>query len=96
MQRKADRSGAARLIDAEQIAEALSLDMRTWFVPGAENYFGRINRAAIPASLDEANVAHAPVLAKLKKTELAVRTEALIADSGWLPQPLRSVAKDAA
>lgn len=95
VQRKEDRPDAARLAHAGQIAQAVDLDMRTWFAPGAENYFGRINRAAILAALDEANGAHAPSLAKLKKTELAVRAEALVTNSGWLPEPLRPVLKAA-
>lgn len=89
VQRKADRPDAARLSHAGQLADALSLDMRSWFVPGAENYFGRIKRADILAAIDEAKGPHAPALDKLKKTELALRAEDLIANSGWLPELLR-------
>jgi len=32
---------------------------------------------------------HAPALEKLKKTDLATRAEALMANTGWLPVPLR-------
>lgn len=96
VQRKGDRPDAVRLTHAGQIAGAIGLDMRTWFVPEAENCFGRINRAGILASIDEAKGSHAPALGKLKKNELAQRAEAPVADSGWLPEPLRPVPKNAA
>jgi ParB family chromosome partitioning protein len=89
VQRKGDRPDAVRLTHVSQIAGAIGLDMRTWFVPGAENCFGRINRAGILAAIDEAKGTHAPALGKLKKNELAQRAETLVADSGWLPEPLR-------
>jgi ParB family chromosome partitioning protein len=44
VQAKGDHAASSRLAHAEQLANALALDMRSWFVPGAENYFGRINR----------------------------------------------------
>lgn len=57
--------------------------MRTWLVPGAENYFGRVNRAAILTAIDEAKGAHAPVLENLDKGELAVRAQDLLANTSW-------------
>jgi ParB family chromosome partitioning protein len=90
VQDRNDHPQSMRLRHAAQLAEALGLDMRTWFVPGAENYFGQIGRADILAAIDEANGSHAPALEKLKKAELAVRAEGLVANTGWLPQPLRS------
>lgn len=87
---------SARCAHGMQLAEALGLDMRVWFTPGAENYFGQINRAGILAAIDEAKRTHAPALDKLKKGELAARAEDLVANTGWLPEPLRPVTKDAA
>jgi ParB family transcriptional regulator, chromosome partitioning protein len=66
-----------------------------WFVPGVENYFGRINRTGILAAIDEAKGAHAPALERLKKAELAARAQDLVANTGWLPEPLRPVLKAA-
>lgn len=86
------RSGLAH---AAELADALSLDMRTWFVPGAENYFSRVNRAAILTAIDEANGTHAPALEKLKKAELAVRAQDLVANTNWLPEPMRAGIKAA-
>jgi ParB family transcriptional regulator, chromosome partitioning protein len=69
--------------------------MRTWFAPGAENYFGRINRTGILAAIDEAKGSHAPALEKLKKAELAARAQDLVASTDWLPKPLRTESKAA-
>ncbi|MBZ0149522.1 MAG: hypothetical protein K8F62_18565, partial [Pseudorhodoplanes sp.] len=90
VQGKGERSDTDRLAHGAKLAQALSLDMRAWFVPGAENYFGRLNRTGVLAAIDEAQGAHAPALDKLKKTELAVRAEGLIANTGWLPALFRT------
>lgn len=79
---------------ADLLAAAVTLDMTVWFTPTAESYFSRINRSQILAALDEANGSHAPSLEKLKKDELAVRAEGLVAGTGWLPEPLRVAAND--
>lgn len=89
VQRKADRPDASRLIHGNHLAQALKLDMTAWYVPTAEGYFGRVRRAQILAAIDEAKGAHAPALEKLKKSDLATRAEALIANTGWLPAPIR-------
>jgi ParB family chromosome partitioning protein len=96
VQGKSEHPDSGRLAHGAQLAAALSLDMRAWFVPGAENYFGRLNRPGILAAIDEANGTHAPSLEKLKKSELAVRAEALIANTDWLPPVLRGSDKTAA
>lgn len=89
VQSKAESADADRLMHGAKLAQALSLDMRAWFVPGAENYFGRLNRTGILAAIDEAQGAHAPALEKLKKSELAARAEGLVANTGWLPALMR-------
>jgi ParB family chromosome partitioning protein len=89
VQHKEDRPDAFRLVHASQLASALGLDMTSWFVPGAENYFSRIGRAQILQAIDEAKGEHAPALDKLKKSELAARAQDLVAGTGWLPEPLR-------
>lgn len=93
VQAKADRPGNARLSHGDALARAMSFDMTAWFQPTAEAYFGRIAKGHILAAIDEAKGAHAPGLDKLKKAELAVRVEALIAQTGWLPVPLRVAAE---
>lgn len=94
VQRKVDRPDAARLAHADLLALALQVDMDVWFKPTAESYFGRVNRAQILAAIDEANGVHAPSLEKLKKSELAVRAEQLVAGKAWLPEPLRIAVND--
>jgi ParB family chromosome partitioning protein len=80
-----------RLVHADKLASALSLDMTEWYTPTAEGFFSRINCNAILAAIDEAKGEHAPALAKLKKTELALRAERAVAGTGWLPRPLRLI-----
>jgi ParB family transcriptional regulator, chromosome partitioning protein len=94
VRQKHDRQDAPRLVHAARLAEAVKLDMTAWFTPTAETYFRRVSRAQILAAIDEAKGQHAPALDKLKKTELASRAEALIADTGWLPEPMRILPHD--
>jgi ParB family chromosome partitioning protein len=94
VQRKGDLTNSSRLVHARALGESLQLDMGNWFNPTAGNYFGRVNRAQILSAIDEANGSHAPALEKLKKSELAVRAEALISGTSWLPEPLRVAVND--
>jgi ParB family chromosome partitioning protein len=94
VQRKGDLPGAPRLVHARVLGRALQLDMGNWFAPSTGNYFCRLNRAQILAAIDEANGSHAPALEKLKKSELAVRAEQLLAGTSWLPEPLRIAVND--
>lgn len=89
VQAKADRLDSARLQHGNVLAQALNVDMAKWFTPGEANYFSRINRASILASIDEAKGGHGPALDKMKKADLASRAEDMVADTGWLPEPLR-------
>ncbi|MCC6206448.1 MAG: ParB/RepB/Spo0J family partition protein [Hyphomicrobiales bacterium] len=75
---------------ADMLARAGSLNVADYFTPTAENFFSRINGASIQAAISEAKgVAPAPGWAKLKKAELAKLAERQIAETGWLPEPLR-------
>ncbi len=87
---KTDRPDIDRLQHGEQLAAALKLDMRDWFTPTAENYFGRIGKQQILDAIGEAKgQPYAPALEKLKKGELAAQAERLVAGTGWLPALLR-------
>lgn len=94
VQRKADDPRSPRLDHARSLAKAVQLDITSWFTPSAETYFSRIDRAQILAAIDEATGSHAPALEKLKKADLASRAEALVAVTGWLPEPLRIAVND--
>jgi ParB family chromosome partitioning protein len=95
VQRKGDRPDAYRLTHANDLAKALKLDIGAWFTPTAEGYFNRVSRSQILAAINEAKGDHAPALDKLKKSELAVRAESLVAGTGWLPEPLRTARPEA-
>ena len=79
---------------AFQLAEALGLDMeQAGWVTRADNYLARITKAQIMAAVCEAKgEATAELLADLKKKEMAVEAERLVAETGWLPEPLRTPA----
>lgn len=94
VQRKGHRLNDQRFVHADMLAKALRVDISAWFVPTAANYFGRVNRAQILEAIYEANGSHAPALEKLKKSELAVRAEQLLAGKSWLPEPMRIAVND--
>jgi ParB family chromosome partitioning protein len=96
VQGKGTQPGSERLTHAHALAGALGLDMTRYFTASAEGYFGRVSRSVILSAIDEAHGAHAPALEKLKKSELAVRAADLVANTGWLPEPLRPTHKAAA
>ena len=87
---KSDRQDSGRFRHATMLTSALSLDMKAWFTPTAENYFSRISKPQILAALREAKgMPPAPAWEKLKKAELAAVAERETSGTGWLPSPLR-------
>ena len=80
------------LAHADRLGEALGLDMVTvGWSPTVENYLGRVTKAQILSAVREAKGEQAAQLIDhLKKGEMAERAEALLAGSGWLPEPLRT------
>jgi ParB family chromosome partitioning protein len=86
---------ARRIAFADNLALALNLDMNKWFKPTAENYFSKVSKAQILEALQEANVSIAPGWADMKKADLAALAERQIANTGWLPKPLRIAPKSA-
>ncbi len=80
------------LAHADRLAEALDLDMvAAGWAPTVANYFGRVTKARILGAVREASGKRAAQLIDhLKKGEMAEKAEALLADSGWLPEPLRT------
>jgi ParB family chromosome partitioning protein len=84
-----------RIEFTEALVSAVQLDMEKWFRPTAENYFGKISKAQILDALREANGSTAPAWADMKKADLAALAERQIANTGWLPEPLRAASKSA-
>lgn len=76
---------------AEQVAASAGLDMRRWWRPTAEAFFGRVTKDAIEAAVREgAGDNAARQIAGAKKAAMAEAAEGLLAGAGWLPEPLRA------
>ena len=77
---------------ADRVAEAVSLDMAAvGWRPTAEAYLRRVTKGRILAAVREARGARAAErLAGLKKAAMATAAEELLADTGWVPEPLRT------
>ena len=63
--------------------------------PTVENYLGRVTKTQILAAVREgAGERAAQLIDHLKKGDMAKEAERLLADTGWLPEPLRLVDLD--
>ena len=80
------------LAHADRLAAAVDLDMvAAGWTPTVATYLGRVSKARILDAVREAKgEAAARRIAPLKKGEMAVQAETLLAGSGWLPEPLRT------
>ena len=80
------------LAHADRLATAIELDMvAAGWTPTVDTYFGRVTKARIVGAVREAQGDQsADRIAHLKKPEMAAEAEALLAGSGWLPEPLRT------
>jgi ParB family chromosome partitioning protein len=84
VQTKHGGQDANSLRHADDLAEALQLDMRQWFTPTASNFFAKISKQAMLDSIAEAKgTPCAPSWEKLKKAELAALAERHTAGTGW-------------
>ena len=82
--------GPGRIEHADAVANALQMDMRKWFTPSADNFFGKVSKPLILETMTESGKApnsNAP--AKMKKGALADLAEKAMAGTGWLPEPIR-------
>jgi ParB family transcriptional regulator, chromosome partitioning protein len=82
-----------RLAHADTLARAVNLNMAAaGWSPTVDNYLGRVPKARILEAVREAKgEASAQLIDHLKKPEMAKESERLLADTGWLPEPLRTV-----
>ena len=80
------------LAHADRLAQVVDLDMvAAGWTPTVENYLGRVTKARIVGAAREARGDRAAqAITPLKKGEMADQAQALLADSGWLPEPLRT------
>jgi ParB family transcriptional regulator, chromosome partitioning protein len=80
-----------RFVAADQLAQAVKLDMADWWTPTGESYLGRVKKDQILAAIGEGtNETNFEDLRKLKKGELVVAAERRLAGSRWLPEILKS------
>ncbi|MBB3999752.1 ParB/RepB/Spo0J family partition protein [Aureimonas pseudogalii] len=80
-----------RLAEADRLARATGLDMvEAGWRPTVRNYLGTVTKARIVEAVREgAGERAAQLIDHLKKGDMAKEAERLLADSGWLPEPLR-------
>lgn len=80
-----------RIAGADRLARAIGLDMvEAGWKPTVDNYLGRVTKARILEAVREGKGEQAArLIDHLKKGEMAQQAEQLLADTGWLPEPLR-------
>jgi ParB family chromosome partitioning protein len=85
-----------RLSQADRLARATGLDMvAAGWRPTVGNYLGRVTKPRILEAVREgAGERAAQLIDHLKKGDMAKEAERLLADTGWLPEPLRLVDLD--
>ena len=85
-----------RLSQADRLARATGLDMvATGWRPTVGNYLGRVTKPRILEAVREgAGERAAQLIGHLKKGDMAKEAERLLADTGWLPEPLRLIESD--
>ena len=81
-----------RLAQADRLARAVDLDMaEVGWRPTVENYLGKVTKGRILEAVREAKGEQAAqLLDHLKKPDMAREAERLLADTGWVPEPLRT------
>ncbi|WP_137387903.1 ParB/RepB/Spo0J family partition protein [Rhodoligotrophos defluvii] len=86
-----------RLSQANRLARATGLDMvAVGWRPTVSNYLGRVTKPRIIEAVREgAGERAAQLIDHLKKGDMANEAERLLAETGWLPEPLRMVDPDA-
>ncbi len=88
-----------RLSAADRLARATGLNMveEAGWRPTVENYLGRVTKPRILEAVREgAGERAASLIEHLKKGDMAKEAERLLADTGWLPEPLRLAEPDQA
>ena len=85
-----------RLAQADRLARATGMDMvAAGWKPTVGNYLGRVTKPRILEAVREgAGERAAQLIDHMKKGDMAKEAERLLADSGWLPEPLRLASID--
>ncbi|WP_157803360.1 MULTISPECIES: ParB/RepB/Spo0J family partition protein [Hyphomicrobiales] len=79
------------LAHANEIGRALNVDMRNWFEPTGDAYLSHLNKKSIEAVVAEVKGEEAAtaIRAAGKKAEAVAIAERMVANTGWLPEPVR-------
>ena len=85
-----------RLAQADRLARTTGLDMaQVGWRPTVGNYLGRVTKTRILEAVREgAGERAAQLIDHMKKGDMAKEAERLLADTGWLPEPLRLAGPD--
>ncbi|NVN09805.1 ParB/RepB/Spo0J family partition protein [Nguyenibacter vanlangensis] len=77
---------------ADRLAQAVDLDMAAaGWKPTVDNFLGRVTKARILQAVSQAKGQRAADrIEHLKKGDMAAEAETLLADTAWLPDPLRT------
>ena len=76
---------------ADRLAQAVDLDMAGGWKPTVDNFLGRVTKARILQAVSQAKGQRAADrIEHLKKGDMAAEAETLLADTAWLPEPLRT------
>lgn len=77
---------------ADRVAQAVDLDMAAaGWKPTVDNFLGRVTKARILQAVAQAKGQRAADrIEHLKKGDMAAEAESLLADTAWLPEPLRT------
>jgi ParB family chromosome partitioning protein len=91
IKRPHERESHRRLVHANALGRAVSLDMAAaGWRPTDGNYLGRVPKARILEAVREGrDEGSAQLIDHLKKGEMAKEAERLLDGTGWLPEPLR-------
>ena len=86
-----------RIAQANQIAQAVTLDMRSWWSPEQE-FLSRLSKSTIASILREAGCSEdaAKGIERSPKAEAVARAERELDGKGWLPSPLLTPVVDQA
>ena len=84
------------MAQADRLARETGLDMvAAGWRPTVGNYLGRVTKPRILEAVREgAGERAAQLIDHLKKGDMAKEAERLLADTGWLPEPLRLASLD--
>lgn len=82
---------------ADRLAQAVDLDMTAaGWKPTVDNFLGRVTKARILQAVSQAKGQRAADrIEHLKKGDMAAEAQTLLADTGWLPEPLRTADRGA-